>query len=313
MVQYISSNDGPEVPPPYDFPGMTIMSFRLPAEQSKLQALCDRFLNIGSLKDRGFQYRAAFDFVDMEVVTYPKMVFGEQPVSEWGYASQQELYFRFFVWKFLSVSGVLFPKPKPELFFPFIFVDNPWSMISGRNVIGFPKNMAQFNPTPVLDVDPLRISISTPVMEIYSPATALSWQPIVQIDPNDEPVRPPGGLWPWIGLASRISDPLLNSLLQNFLKVVPNTFSSVQLKQFRDAESPADACYQAIVSTPFTLSNIRMPKPLPSVAVTIKKYGSLDIPGSLGIPENTPLQPLLQYAVSLDMRVSGAKNLYVNR
>jgi hypothetical protein len=288
------------------------MSFRLPAEQSKLQALCDRFLNIGSLKDRGFQYRAPFDFVDMEVVTYPKMMFGAQPFSEWGYTSQQELYFRVFVWKFLSVSGVLFPKPKPELFFPFIFVDNPWSMVSGRNVIGFPKNMAQFNPTPVLNADPFRIAVSTPLMEIYSPTTPLSWQPIVQIDPSDEPVRPHGGLWPWIGLASRIADPLLNNLLQNFLKLVPNEFSSVQLKQFRDAANPVNACYQAIVSTPFTLSNIRMPKPLPSVVVTLKKYASLDIPGSLGIPADIPLQPLLQYAVSLDMRMSSAINLYVN-
>ena len=37
MVQFIMRADNPEVPPPYDFPNMTIMSFRLPATVANLQ------------------------------------------------------------------------------------------------------------------------------------------------------------------------------------------------------------------------------------------------------------------------------------
>jgi hypothetical protein len=85
----------------------------------------------------------------MEIVTYPKMFFAEAPYSSWGYASQQGLYFRFFVWKFCLVSGLLIPELIPEMFIPFNFVDNSCSMISGRNVIGFPKMTAQFNPQQV--------------------------------------------------------------------------------------------------------------------------------------------------------------------
>src|SRR5579863_9833570 len=98
MISFIQRDDNPEVPPPYKFPGITIMSFRLPAILSNLQVLCDQLLNIGSLADRGFEYRAFTDFVDMEIVTYPKMMFDEKPYSDWGYTSQQELYFRFYVW-----------------------------------------------------------------------------------------------------------------------------------------------------------------------------------------------------------------------
>jgi hypothetical protein len=54
MIQFIQRNDNPEIPPPYKFPGITIMSFQLPAKLANLQDLCDQMLNIGSLSDRGF-------------------------------------------------------------------------------------------------------------------------------------------------------------------------------------------------------------------------------------------------------------------
>jgi hypothetical protein len=87
MIAYIGRADSPKIPPPYDFPGVTIMSFRLPAALANLQTLCDQLLNIGTLEQRGFEYRAFLDIVDMEIVTYPKMIFAQSPYSTWGYAS----------------------------------------------------------------------------------------------------------------------------------------------------------------------------------------------------------------------------------
>src|SRR5512139_2057732 len=91
MVQFIVRADNPEVPPPYEFPGITIMSFRLPATLANLQSLCDQLLNIGSVDQRHFVYRAVASFVDMEIVTYPKMVFAQAPYKDWGFATQQEI------------------------------------------------------------------------------------------------------------------------------------------------------------------------------------------------------------------------------
>jgi hypothetical protein len=313
MVDYISRPDDPDIPPPYDFPGVTIMSFRLPAKVAALQKLCDEQLNIGSLEQRGFEYRAFLDFVDMEIVTYPKMLFAEAPYSNWGFASQQELYFRIYVWKFWSIGGVLFPDPVPEWFIPFIFVDNSWSMISGRNVIGFPKVMTQFSPTPVLSANPFQISASILALKKHKPATKLDWQPLVTINPTGATAPTlPGGLWPWIGLEANLIDPLLNELLQDLLAVFPNAFSTVQLKQFRDPSTLTDACYQAIISTPFTLSNLRPPKPLPPVTITVDRYASIDIPKSLGFAAGVPLQPAWQYSVMLDMGMDNATTLFVN-
>ena len=312
MVAYIARADDPEIPPPYDFPGITIQSFRLPASLPKLQKLCDEMLNIGSLEDRGFEYRAFTDFVDMEFVTYPKMVFDQKPYSKRGYAQQQELYFRFYVWRFVSFFGLLFPMPLPELCFPFIFVDNSWSMISGRDVIGFPKVMAEFSFTPALNAQNLQITASALALKKYKPTTKLDWQPIVTVSSSGAPAGTLDGVWPWIGLGANIADPFLNPLLQDALANLPDVFSTVHLKQFRDAESSTEACYQAVVTAPFTPSNISVPKPLPPVTITVDKYASLDIAGSLGFPAGVPLTPSLQYSVTLDMRMSGLTNLFVN-
>jgi hypothetical protein len=315
MVSFIQRVDDPEIPPPYDFPGITIMSFQLPAKLANLQTLCNQLLNIGSLADRGFEYRAFTDFVDMEIVTYPKMMYGKLPYSQWGYATQQELYFRFYVWRFNLFGGLLFPELFPQLFFPFIYVDNSWSMISGRNVIGYPKVMAQFNPTPMLGANPLQITASALAMKTHSPNTELKMLPIVEINPSPPNLAAPAlpnGIWPWVGLAAQanILDSNLQQLLQTFQAEDPNLFSTVQLKQFRDL--PTGACFQAVVETPFTPSNIGVPQPLPPVSVTVNSYASLDIPGSLGFPAGVALQPALQYSLSLDMSMQNGSDLFIN-
>jgi len=311
MVAFILRPDSPEIPPPYEFPGIRMFSFRLPAKLSKLQKLCDDWLNIGTLFDRGFEYRAFLPFVDMELLTYPKMEFAEAPYSNWGFASQQELYFRFFVWRFVYAGGIMLPVPTPELFFPYLFVDNSWSMISGRNVIGFPKVMARFERPSNSAGTPFPIVASTLVLATHQPTTHLDWRPFVTINSGGGSTMPiPAGAWPWIELAT--TDPLFELLLEAFEAALPEVFSTVQLKQFRDAPSVTGACYQAIVSTPFSPSKIGNLEPLPAATVTIKSYASLDIPKALGIPANTPITPALQYSVELDMKMVGATNLFVN-
>ena len=313
MISFIQRDDSPEIPPPYKFPGVTIMSFRLQADIGKLQGLCDDLLNIGSFEDRGFEYLAFTDFVDMEILTYPKMLFDEEPYSSRGYATQQELYFRFYVWKLNSFGGLLFPDLLPELFFPFIYVDNSWSMISGRNVIGFPKVMAQFYPTPVLGANPLKLKVSALALDTYSPTTELTWHPIVEINPTTSLAAAPQplhGNWPWTGLTAGAADPILEEMLEKFLSTLRYEFQTVQLKQFRDL--PTGACFQAVVNTPFTPYNVGVLKPLPAVSITVHEYDSLKIPTSLGLQANTPLQPLLQYSISLDMRMDNGSNLFVN-
>ena len=111
-------------------------------------------------------------------------------------------------------------------------------------------------------------------------------------------------------VAGNVFDPILDELLQLFLMEDPFAYSTVQLKQFRDL--PSGTCFQAVVATPFEPLNIGVPQPLPPVTITVHDYASLDIPGSLGFESGKPLQPSLQYSISLDMRMGQGINLFVN-
>ena len=132
-------------------------------------------------------------------------------------------------------------------------------------------------------------------------------------------MQAPQGSWPWAGLGagktaaltSEFSDPYLEGYLQMLLEDVPGLFTTVQLKQFRDV--PTNACFQAVVTTRFMPENVQVPELLPPVTITVNKYASLDIPGSLGFQAGHPIQPLLRYQVSLDMSMSHGENIFINR
>src|ERR1700722_14388914 len=49
MVAFITRVDDPEIPPPYNFPSITIMSFRLPAALARLQVIFHQLIIIGTL------------------------------------------------------------------------------------------------------------------------------------------------------------------------------------------------------------------------------------------------------------------------
>jgi hypothetical protein len=136
--------------------------------------------------------------------------------------------------------------------------------------------------------------------------------PFVKIDPWPQGNPPvPNGVWPWLDLGTELSDPLLDDYLQLLQQAIPDAFATVELKQFRDAASLTEACYQAVVATRFSPTKIGAPSALPPVRVTVNSYASLDIPGSLGLPPN-PIEPLLQYAVGMDLSAGSAENLFVN-
>jgi hypothetical protein len=140
------------------------------------------------------------------------------------------------------------------------------------------KNDGTIQPPAGLKANPFEVSASALVLEIHAPTTKLDWRPIVQIEPAKAQAQPPGGTWPWIGLATELANPVLNEYLQELLTNIPIAYSAVELKQFRDASSLTDACYQAMVATRFVPSNIGVPEPLPAATVTVNQYASLDIP-----------------------------------
>lgn len=306
MPAFIEQDGDPQLPPPYRFPGITITSFRLEADFDSLRQLCDRLLNIGTLEERGFEFRPLIPFVDLEIVSYPRMEGAAPPYANKGYMTQNEIYFRFFVLKYEFVAGVLLPTPDIACFFPFIFVDNPWSAIAGREVLGFPKNLAKFN---MQAANPYPIEVSTQIFTQYTANALLEWKPFVEIRSSTAKGSAlPVGPWPWGDMIAL--DPLLQEILDAAGVLQMGLFSVVLLKQFRDAQTATDACYQALTQSRFTATNIAKPTPLPPATIILHSAASLPIETSFGFTGSN-LTPIWQYRLQCDMTYGHVRNIFV--
>jgi hypothetical protein len=308
MPAFIEQDGDPQLPPPYLFPGITITSFRLNANMAALRQLCDRLLNIGTLQQRGFEFRPLIPYVDMEIVNYPRMEGGAPPYSGKGYMSQNEIYFRFFVIKYVYIAGVLVPTADVGCFFPLIFVDNSWSVIAGREVLGFPKNLAKFD---LPKSGPYPIEVSTQVFPQYTPYTPLEWKPFVTVRAGTASGSGlPPGPWPWGQILAL--NPVLQALLDASGIFQQSLLSTIQFKQFRDAQTATDACYQALTQSTFTATNIQNPRPLPPATITLGSDASLPISSLLGF-SGISLTPLWQYSLQCDMTFGNTRNIFVAR
>src|SRR5271167_2671583 len=139
---YVNQIGDAQFPPPYSFPGVKVLSFRLAADLGALTALCDNILNIGDIFDRGFEYRPIIPYVDLEILYYPQMEYAFFPGL--AFTSQKECYVRFFVMKYIAFGGFLIPDGEVAMFCPILIVDNPWSAFAGRDVLGYPKLLGSF-------------------------------------------------------------------------------------------------------------------------------------------------------------------------
>jgi hypothetical protein len=320
MIPFIQRDGEIEEPPPYSFPGVTIRSYRLLAEWSALYALCNQQLNIDTLENRGFVYFPLpfipLNFVDMEILTYPKL-YDDNPESPFrGFITQQECYFRFIVVKYVPFGLLLIPE-EFSVFFPYIAVTESWSMVTGREVIGLPKLLVRID----IPGYPQDTVVSTETFDSYSPTAELEWKPVVTVQP-----AAPGAVdmtlpelpWPWGNLDLGALDATHQGLFdQAFSTTGFGTFSTVQLKQFRDAADAKKACYQALLRAEFGVSNIEWMGFTAPSKIKIPAYDSLKIAENLGLlpalgspPGDPSYEPVWEYSLKCDMTYGNVTTLH---
>ena len=138
-------------PPAFVFEGVEIIGFRLEqsafAERAGKLAQLIQPLNPRPVAGNGptnFEYRLATATVVVELLRYEKMRSREplRPLLAQDYMCQHELLVRLLVGR---VDDDTSQARDAATFVPAIFVDNPWSKIAGREVLGFPKQLAVFS------------------------------------------------------------------------------------------------------------------------------------------------------------------------
>ena len=269
MIPYVQSASSQEVPPPYEFPGVTVNAFVWDAQMAPIQAYCDRYFNLRSEAERGFVYKAAafWPYALLLFIDYPVMISsgrdnqglgGEVPYSDRGIVTQKEVFVALPVMRYGTTPGTLLLNSTLEWTLPFIVVQNPMSAICGREMIGLEKLLAEIRFEESTFPESFRGSVNLPGWVSLAPTAMQRMLPFLEV--NTGPVLPtfrgsPTPSSPWTLLRSHAASEAIDSLVtvSDFLEtasagLIPTAMRTVALKQFRDAAEPEKALYQALVS-----------------------------------------------------------------
>jgi hypothetical protein len=303
---YIEYGPRETAPAPYISKTGRHVGLILKGDIEKIRNLCDTVLNkraeaLGS----NVRYRPVTDFVLLFVGTWEGLV--SVPMINKGTANENQASFWLALAGGHEENGV-FHAEYPCLMVPYMFVDNPMSLLNGREVYGYQKSMSKFNGPPWnnpnvvvqafggdfarnntaewTDVVDVSSAGAVPLGELpVTEATELVTQLVVSLNeqgPADHLLNP--------ATAVAFVQALLGSEVRQ-----------VFLKQFRVAEASEEACYQHILeaSVDFEHSEVRH---LPGAwHVVVPSPNSHPIAADLGIASPQPAKGGVSFEASLKL------------
>lgn len=283
LTDYIEFTWDQQLPAPYTFKDVRLRGFTLTASYDRLAQLCDRFLNFDGLHYQPFPtLLPGLSIVYLQALTYGAIRSLVPLYEQSGFVQQDEIYF---------TIPVIDPRTGDYgLFTPIIFVSNPWSLTAGREVLGFPKGLGQFELP--MDVDhPYPIRVQTMAFQEFHPATRLSWGPLLEI--LEKPGTPAAietdlkDLWPFGDLRGLHGDrgpvPLKKDYFQRLEEIARRmSYSSLQLKQFRGVLA-AKAAYQKVVRSTVKLTALDDGGLLPPARLELFETQTLPVAEILGL------------------------------
>jgi hypothetical protein len=220
--RYVTRDDEQTFAPPYVQGGCALHGFALPADPARLQAIVDRHLAEPS--GGRVRPRVASDHVLLYFCDFARSHSSNPLDAQRGWLGERE-------------CGIWLPIHRPEarglgFFVHTMIVDSGPAMCSGREVLGFPKQIGLIHVArepacaTLLAVDTLAWG--------NGPADPGRWRPLVEFERVDRVAgRPVDGVRSLLAMLGRRS--------------FHGEVEFVNLKQFRDAADPTLACYQAIV------------------------------------------------------------------
>jgi hypothetical protein len=249
--KYIHGPSLQAFPPPTLCKDVNQYIFFLKGSQSKLQALCDKYLNEPS--GGAVDYRPRLPFVILTFQSVGRLSSAAPGFEDWGYTSEREATF------WIAASDYKKHKPdelckRVELFIPYIYSDNPWAVAGGRELYGFPKQAATVL---IPGAGQGAFEIHTLAYRTFSPDTQAQQARVLTLERADgEPLeaeeRSLGEeLLGRLGVLKDELGQLLDFQFELGAEILEFLFRPqlpmVFLKQFRDVGTTTDACYQALV------------------------------------------------------------------
>lgn len=301
-MAYVERDDEIVYRPPYLQKSSFLTSFLLPSPASAQQAILDRDLNsrTGGVP---WKYTALVDYAAL-VFADIGQVRSTSPVdANKGWVAEIDV-----CWWILTAAyepGALVPHHF-AWYIPYIWVDNPYTMVNGRESFGFPKSFAY----PRVPKDPTDLAgpfwADALVLPTYTPETEVQRRRILDVVRTEGSSPPQSQYRPYEHLIRKVIGEAASDTAratQMIDKLLQPSMPVVYLKQFRDVVNPDAACYQAIIESNTTIRGGDLSKCglLGSHQITTHPMASVDVAKHLGFPASVA-SPIGMYA-ALDFSV----------
>lgn len=287
--------------------------FVLEADTAAIQKnYCDQYLNNPS--GGSVQFRAAMPYVVLAFTHIDCLHSQAQPYHDYGFFQEQET----------TIWVLTEDMQRNRLYWgiPYIFVSNPLAIAMGREVYGFPKEYGWFDiPTDPAEASSLSLdTLAIKTFDTNSEGIRSRLINVNRANPNAPDGDIPRQVWTSMPEAAEAVWKLLEHQgnIRTDLRLIFNTTSDlfhgripmVFLKQFRDVEDGAYACYQSIVESEVTVPKFYGGQFLPDdYEVDILPYDSHPIRHDLGL-KSGPLKPVLSFSTYFDLEIGAGKEIW---
>lgn len=292
---YVPRSNEQAFAPPYLQEGCGLYGFWLRCEPHRLQAICDRFLNQPS--QGALRIEVAAPYVLLYFCRFDRSQSLHPSDIERGWLGEEECG----LWLVVRDAR---PAQEPALaFFPFMmFVDSAPAAISGRELLGFPKEIGHL-ALPRRNQAPVLLSVDALVFPGRGRDVAGRWSRLIEV------AQVPEG----VAGASRNSSFDVRSLTRSALQALrrsPRGLPLLLLKQIRDAAEPKYACHQSVVQCAPRVLALRALRRLPGrYAVRIRDTESHPLSTELGV-EPSALAATRGFYVELDFTLQHDRVLW---
>jgi hypothetical protein len=297
---------------------MCFYAFLFEADQAALQALCDRCLN--NPAQGALHYHPLVPRVLLGVAQMPRINVGAIEQKPF-WTPEIDVAFWVPLVAMKKLAGVSVAE-RIVWFLPYLFVDSPWAVASGREVYGFAKEQSTFQ-LPKGPQDAARFSVDTVTVKQYGPDAQAQVQRLLEVRRTDSPVvGQHSGIWGavkeaatdvmrlLVGSDGRVTLPGPGLLVEAFQFLVHHEYPMVFLKQFRDVADGRMACYQAAVEAMCRISSFRTGGWLSGqYQLTVGEFASHPIVQELGLKGASPPALAAGY-LEFDFSMEAGKELW---
>jgi hypothetical protein len=278
---------------PFDAYNAKMLGFLFAGERDALQSLCERHLNRDPTRTvvfEPFTHYVLVTFTDIAWVTA-----AGPPFKDYGGNPELELT----VWVLVRQQGTALPR----LFTPYCLLNNPLAVQHGREVYGFPKEMARF---PAWTEDDLQVEAYA--FDVFAPTTIGKYRPVLAVTRERSTIGD--------ALAREFTHPLalVGELVPHLLEGLPKSLwpphgPIVFLKQLPDATDSTWASYQAIIEAEIAVTRIRSVVWRPGTfALTLNRCASHPFEDDLGIASGA--EALVNFSVDFDFTLRSGTELW---